>query len=76
MVIESFSPTIATSIGGGFFAGILIGWALKKVTKIFAIISGFNRYCHQWRKKNPEKQLAYQIHGRDRTLRYYLGKRY
>jgi uncharacterized membrane protein (Fun14 family) len=39
MVIESFSP-IAITIGGGFFAGILIGWALKKVTKLFAIISG------------------------------------
>ena len=30
MVIESFSP-IAINIGGRFFAGILIGWALKKV---------------------------------------------
>jgi uncharacterized membrane protein (Fun14 family) len=38
-MFESFSP-IAITIGGGFFTGILIGWALKKITKLFAIISG------------------------------------
>jgi uncharacterized membrane protein (Fun14 family) len=27
----------AVGIGGGFFAGILIGWALKKIIKSFAI---------------------------------------
>ena len=32
--------SFATAIGGGLFAGILIGWALKKVIKLFAIISG------------------------------------
>ena len=30
----------ATTIGGGFFVGILIGYALKKVIKIVAIIVG------------------------------------
>lgn len=30
----------ASTIGGGFFAGILVGWALKKVVKLFAIIAG------------------------------------
>jgi uncharacterized membrane protein (Fun14 family) len=30
----------ATTIGGGFFAGILIGYALKKVIKIVAVIVG------------------------------------
>jgi uncharacterized membrane protein (Fun14 family) len=30
----------ATAIGGGFFVGILIGYALKKVIKIVAVIVG------------------------------------
>ena len=30
----------ATTIGGGFFVGILIGYALKKVIKIVAVIFG------------------------------------
>ena len=37
--IESFGPTAAT-MGGGFFVGILIGYALKKVIKLLAIIVG------------------------------------
>jgi uncharacterized membrane protein (Fun14 family) len=32
--------SIATIFGGGFFGGILMGWALKKVVKIFAIMAG------------------------------------
>jgi uncharacterized membrane protein (Fun14 family) len=32
-IIESFGPTAATMCGG-FFVGILIGYALKKVIKI------------------------------------------
>jgi uncharacterized membrane protein (Fun14 family) len=31
---------IVSTIGGGFFAGILIGYALKKVVKIAAIVVG------------------------------------
>ena len=38
-IIESFGPTAAT-LGGGFFVGVLIGYALKKVIKIAAIIVG------------------------------------
>jgi uncharacterized membrane protein (Fun14 family) len=38
-IIESFGPTAAT-MGGGFFAGILIGYALKKVIKLLAVIAG------------------------------------
>jgi uncharacterized membrane protein (Fun14 family) len=38
-IVESFGPTAAT-MGGGFFAGILIGYALKKAIKILAIIIG------------------------------------
>jgi uncharacterized membrane protein (Fun14 family) len=30
----------ATTIGGGFFVGILIGYAVKKVIKIVAVIVG------------------------------------
>jgi len=38
-IIESFGPTAAT-LGGGFFVGILIGYALKKVIKLLAVIVG------------------------------------
>jgi uncharacterized membrane protein (Fun14 family) len=37
--IESFGSAAAT-LGGGFFVGILIGYALKKVIKIAAVIVG------------------------------------
>ena len=37
--IETFGPTVAT-MGGGFFAGMLIGYALKKVIKLLAVIVG------------------------------------
>ena len=36
-IIESLGPTAAT-MGGGFFVGVLIGYALKKVIKIVAVI--------------------------------------
>jgi uncharacterized membrane protein (Fun14 family) len=39
MSIESFAPTAAT-MGGGFFAGVLLGYALKKVIKLLAVIVG------------------------------------
>ena len=32
---------LAVTLGGGFFGGILIGYALKKFIKIVAIIAGF-----------------------------------
>jgi uncharacterized membrane protein (Fun14 family) len=38
-IVESFGPTAAT-MGGGFFVGILIGYALKKIIKIVAVIVG------------------------------------
>ena len=38
-IVESFGPTAATR-GGGFFVGILIGYALKKVIKLLAVIVG------------------------------------
>jgi uncharacterized membrane protein (Fun14 family) len=38
-IIESFGPTAAT-LGGGFFVGILIGYTLKKVIKMVAVIAG------------------------------------
>lgn len=39
MSIENASPFVAT-IGGGFFVGILIGYALKKVVKLAAVVVG------------------------------------
>jgi len=39
MNVENLSSITAT-IGGGFFAGALIGFALKKVLKILAVIVG------------------------------------
>jgi uncharacterized membrane protein (Fun14 family) len=38
-IVESFGPTAAT-MGAGFFVGILIGYALKKVIKLLALIVG------------------------------------
>src|SRR5712691_8788611 len=39
MNIENI-PSIATIIGGGFFGGALIGYALKKLVKILAVVVG------------------------------------
>ena len=38
-IVESFASTAAT-MDGGFFVGVLIGYALKKVIKIAAVIVG------------------------------------
>jgi uncharacterized membrane protein (Fun14 family) len=38
-IIETFGPTAAT-LGGGFFIDVLIGYALKKVIKMVAVIVG------------------------------------
>jgi uncharacterized membrane protein (Fun14 family) len=38
-IIENFVP-IATTIGGGFFIGILLGYFVKKVMKIILFITG------------------------------------
>jgi uncharacterized membrane protein (Fun14 family) len=39
LIFDTYGSPVAT-IGAGFFAGILIGWALKKVTKLCAFIAG------------------------------------
>ncbi len=38
-IVETFGPTAAT-LGGGFFVGVLIGYALKKVIKLVAVVVG------------------------------------
>jgi uncharacterized membrane protein (Fun14 family) len=38
-IVENFGPVAAT-MGCGFFVGVLIGYALKKVIKIVAVIVG------------------------------------
>jgi uncharacterized membrane protein (Fun14 family) len=37
----NLDENLAVTIGGGFFGGILIDYALKKIIKIVAIIAGF-----------------------------------
>ena len=37
----NLDENLAVVLGGGFFGGILIGYALKKIIKIVAIIAGF-----------------------------------
>lgn len=37
--IDSFVPTVA-AMGGGFFVDVLIGYALKKIIKLVAVIAG------------------------------------
>jgi uncharacterized membrane protein (Fun14 family) len=39
MSIESFI-SVSAGIGGGFFGGLLLGYALKKVVKLIAVIAG------------------------------------
>jgi uncharacterized membrane protein (Fun14 family) len=38
-IVETFGPVAAT-MGGGFFLGVLIGYALKKIIKMVAVIVG------------------------------------
>jgi uncharacterized membrane protein (Fun14 family) len=40
MNTESFLP-VAAGIGGGFFGGLLLGYALKKVAKLLAVVGLF-----------------------------------
>jgi len=39
MSSDSFGPMTVT-IGGGFFAGLITGWALKKIIKLAAVVVG------------------------------------
>jgi uncharacterized membrane protein (Fun14 family) len=39
--VVNLDENLAVTVGGGFFGGILIGYALKKTIKIVAIITGF-----------------------------------
>ncbi len=39
MNTENIYPIVST-VGGGFFVGILIGYALKKVVKVVAVVVG------------------------------------
>jgi uncharacterized membrane protein (Fun14 family) len=38
--IDIITPTAAATVGGGFFGGILLGYAIKKVVKLIAVIAG------------------------------------
>jgi uncharacterized membrane protein (Fun14 family) len=40
MVNTDTLASMSASIGGGFFGGLLIGWALKKVIKMLAVVVG------------------------------------
>jgi uncharacterized membrane protein (Fun14 family) len=39
MTIENYS-SLGAMIGGGFFIGLLIGYAIKKIVKLAAILVG------------------------------------
>jgi uncharacterized membrane protein (Fun14 family) len=39
--VLNLDENLAVTLGGSFFGGILIGYALKKIIKIVAIIAGF-----------------------------------
>jgi uncharacterized membrane protein (Fun14 family) len=39
MTTEAFT-SIAATIGGGFVGGLLLGYALKKVVKLIAVVVG------------------------------------
>jgi uncharacterized membrane protein (Fun14 family) len=39
MNMDNLGTLVAIS-GGGFFTGVLMGWALKKIVKLFAIMAG------------------------------------
>jgi uncharacterized membrane protein (Fun14 family) len=39
--VLNLDENLVVTIGGGFFGGILIGYALKKIIKIAAILAGF-----------------------------------
>jgi uncharacterized membrane protein (Fun14 family) len=39
MVIDNIS-SIGAVVGGGFFGGILLGYAIKKVVKLMAVVIG------------------------------------
>ncbi|HEX6029571.1 MAG TPA: FUN14 domain-containing protein [Nitrososphaeraceae archaeon] len=39
MVVDNIS-SISAVVGGGFFGGILLGYALKKVVKLVAVVIG------------------------------------
>jgi uncharacterized membrane protein (Fun14 family) len=39
MIVESIN-SIAATIGGGFFGGLLLGYAVKKVVKLIAVVVG------------------------------------
>ena len=39
-MITDAIPSVSATIGGGFFGGFLIGYALKKVAKLIAIVVG------------------------------------
>ena len=38
-IVDSLGP-VATTVGGGFFVRVLIGYALKKVIKMVTVIAG------------------------------------
>jgi uncharacterized membrane protein (Fun14 family) len=50
MNVETLIPT-ATSVGGGFFAGIMLGYFVKKIIKVLMFvvggIAGLLLYLHQ-----------------------------
>ena len=68
----NLDENLAVTIGGGFFGGLLIGFALKKVVKILAIVVGlffaglaYLQYQHivniDWSKLQETSQNTVQL---------------
>jgi uncharacterized membrane protein (Fun14 family) len=67
-----FDTTLAATIGGGFFGGVFLGYALKKVVKLVAVVVGlffaglaYLQYQQivkiNWDRLQETSQLAYFI---------------
>ncbi len=62
--VLNLDQNLAVTIGGGFFGGILIGYALKKIIKIVAIVAGIFLavLAYQMHTLNLEAEKAIQYH--------------
>jgi uncharacterized membrane protein (Fun14 family) len=70
MVIDNISSIDAVA-GGGFFGGILLGYAIKKVVKLMAVVIGlflaglaYHKQDFDKKVSNKHKQTLEEHHGK------------